>query len=495
MSVINRMSNRVSSQIKKVAFGNSFAFKIESNFLKAEIAKGVLGSLLPFDDDVEAFHALKSQFPKEPIDGFLDVAFEWILRYTYVQHNYLLFCYTIPELFDCTDIPTAIVLGRRCTVMINKYTQDMYLVSFRFSHEMFDGTVFDGILLKDNCIFPDYFENTYQSSMDWIDSPVPEDLQEEYCKHVSKYVQSKTEGEPYSFNPQRERYFRDQPEWHLHYVLGFPTDVISVFTQYFEPYRNQIDEDENEEESAPKEKIEETELKVVWENYKEITQTIDFSDVYKQRKLPGMYIFHIQAVYRMFGDRMPHSPQKLVDAISYNSLLAVQTRILQSNEYYVKDEWIEPFVLKNSIDTMYYTRHTQVDLRNPYHNDYLRYHPRCDPDDEMNENECEYKHFIPETTENAEDWNQIYKLSKEMVLCELQRTKFPYVYSLSSHDPRVQEHDYAKVYTLEGRRYIRVITNKIHADRTRPLMIKCRPVIQRDNNEIVGWMPVKYDTH
>ena len=76
------MSNRdprSSSQIEKVPFGNSFAFKIESRLLKVEIVKKLIGTLLPFDD---RFEVLESQFPLHPTDGFLDTAFELILRYT-----------------------------------------------------------------------------------------------------------------------------------------------------------------------------------------------------------------------------------------------------------------------------------------------------------------------------------------------------------------------------------------------------------------------------
>jgi len=488
------MSNRISSQIKKVAFGNSFAFKVESNLLKAEIAKGVLTSLLPFEDEMDARKGLKAQFPKEPIDGFLDTAFELILRYTYVQHNYLLFCYTIPHMFDSTDIPIAFVLGRRCNIMINKYTQEMYLVSFLFSDEFFDGSLFDGILLKDNCIYPDYFESYYNSSDSHINSPVPDHLQSMYNTYEKKHMKSKIDQEPYTFNEKREIYFREQPEWYLYYTLNMPNDVISIFSDYYEPFRNQLDEEVNEDPEA-KDKIVETNLSVIWDNYKEITQTIDFDEVYKQERMPSMYVFHIQAVYQIFGEKTPYSTKKLVDSISYKTLLNIQTKLFQSNRYWTLDEWVDPFILKNSIDTMYYTRHTQNDLRNPYHNDYLRYHPRCNPKDAKNANESEYMHFIPQTTEHAENWNSVYQLGKDLVLCELNRTKFPYVYSLSSNDPRVEEHDYAKIYTLEARRYIRVILNKIHTDKLKPIMIKCRPVIQRSNNEIIGWMPVKYDIH
>jgi len=167
------MNTRISSQIKKVDFANSFAFIIESNFLKAEILKGVIRAIVPFD---EGYEVLESQFPKEPLDGFIDIAFEWILRYTYVQHNYLLFCYTIPKVFECTDIPVATAVGRKCLVMINKYTQQMYLVNFRFSDQMFECTLFDGILLIDNCIYPDYFASTYNSISSHIDSDLPEAL-------------------------------------------------------------------------------------------------------------------------------------------------------------------------------------------------------------------------------------------------------------------------------------------------------------------------------
>ena len=489
------MSNRISSHIKKVAFGNSFAFKIESVFLKAEIARGVLGSILSFKDDREAWNAFNTshtlQFPSEPIDGFIDVVFEHILRYTYVQHNYLMFCYTIPSLFDCSDIPTVMVLNRRCTVMINKYTQEMHLVSFRFSEEMFTGTVLDGILLEDNCIYPDYFESTFKPITD-KSFQIPEELNSEYTELLDKYTQEKQTNQQYNFIPTPEKYFRDQPEWNLYYETGLPEGIISIISEYYEPYRNQLEEEELASQQ-PKEKVVETDLRLVWDNFKEITQTIDFEDVYKQSRLPSKFIFHVQAVYQMFGERIAHSDARLIDAISYSTLLRLQKQLFQSDEHWIKDDWIEPFQIKNSIDTMYYTRHTQVDLRNPYHNDYLRYHPQANPNSERNIDECEYKHFIPEMTEEGEKWTDVYTLGKQLVTCTLHRTKFPYVYKLTSNDTRVEDGQLAKVYTLECRRYIRVVLNKIHGDRDKPVLIKCRPVIQLSDNNIVGWIPVKYD--
>lgn len=477
-------TTRISSQIKKVPFGNSFAFKVESIFLKAEIAKGVLSSLLPFS---EGFEVLESQFPKEPINGFLDVAFEWILRYTYVQHNYLLFCYRVPKRFDCKDISTVQVLSRECIVMINKYTQEMYLVNFRFSEQMFEGTLLDGILLKDNCVYPDYFESTYTSSLDHIDSDIPSHLMPMYNKFVAQSVQTKVKGGEYTFNPTREIYFRDQPEYYLYYSLNFPPKVIDIFSMYYNPVRNQV------EESQPKEKVVVTDIKDIWNNYKEITKTIDFSTVFKQTRLPSQYIFHIQAVYQLLGERVSYSVKKLVDSISYNTLLNIQQKMFQTDENWIKDEWIEPFSMENSIDTMYYTRHTQVDLRNPFHNDYLRYHPQLSPN--RPNSEIEYEHFIPEMTPKGELWKNIYTLGKQLVECTLSRTKYPYVYSLVSKDKRVKADEFARVCTLEGRRYIRVILNKIHSDKTKPLRIKCRAVIHRATKQIEGWIPVKYDAH
>ena len=487
------MANRISSHIKKVAFGNSFAFKIESDFLKAEIARGVLGSILSFKNDEEAYNSIKKEIQSEPIDGFINVVFEHILRYTYVQHNYLLFCYTIPTLFDCSDIPTAMVLSRRCTVMINKYTQEMYLVSFRFSEDMYTGTVLDGILLEDNCVYPNYFENTYELVTD-KSFKLSEDLLPEYTSLLDKHTKQKQDGTSYKFVKTAEKYFRDQPEWNLYYETKLPETVIRIISTYYDPYRNQLEEEELASQPL-KEKIVETDVKIVWNNYKEITETLDFDDVYKQKRLPSMFIFHVQAVYQIFGERIAHSDGRLIDAISYSTLLRLQQQLFQSDEHWVKDSWIEPFQIKNSIDTMYYTRHTQVDLRNPYHNDYLRYHPQATPNSEHNTEECEYKHFIPQMTEDGKKWTNIYTLGKELVLCTLHRTKFPYVYKLTSNDSRVEDGQLAKVYTLECRRYIRVVLNKIHGDRDSPVLIKCRPVIQLHDNEIIGWIPVKYDLH
>lgn len=481
------MDNRILSQlphiphIKKVTFGNFFAFKIESNVLKAQIAKRVLSSLLIFD---EGFEALASLFAKEPIDGFINIAFEWILRYTYVQHNYLLFCFRA----DSTEHQLLKVIGEKSTVMINKYTQEMYLVEFNFSNEMFNGTLLDGILLKDDCQYPDYFESTYRPSSDHASTPIPSQLKEVYDGYVKQYTQNKKNGEQYAFNSKREIFFRDQPEHYLYYSLEFPLDVIDIFTIYYEPYRNQF----GEQVVQPKEKVVVTDIPTIWENYKEITRTIDMKDVYKQARLPPMHVFHVQAVYQLLGKKTSYSIDKLVDSVSYHTLLNIQQTLIQTDKHWVKDcQPPQPFTIKNSIDTMYYTRHTQVDLRNPFHNDYLRYHPRFPPSHP--ESEQEYNHFIPEMTSKGELWSDVYTLGNQLVQCVLNKTKFPYVYSLTSKDKRVKHFEFAKVYTLEGRRYIRVILNKIRSDRNKPVKMKCRSVILRKTGEIQGWVPVMYN--
>lgn len=94
---------------------------------------------------------------------------------------------------------------------------------------------------------------------------------------------------------------------------------------------------------------------------------------------------------------------------------------------------------------MYYTRHTQVNLRNPLHNDYLRYHPRIPPSPhDIAYPDSQYRHFIPEMTAFGEKWTQVYTLGDEIVKCELQRTEHPYVYSLKSQDDRVQDGEIGK---------------------------------------------------
>ena len=150
--------------------------------------------------------------------------------------------------------------------------------------------------------------------------------------------------------------------------------------------------------------------------------------------------------------------------------------------------------MRNSIDTMYYTRHTQINLRNPFHNDYLRYHPQKSPQqDNITSENSEFAHFIPEMTSNGVKWTDIYTLGNDMVSCHLERSKFPYVYTLKSKDPRVIDGQYAKVCTLEARRYIRVVLNKIHRQREQPTMFWCRPMLENKTNQILGWIPVRHD--
>ena len=105
-------------------------------------------------------------------------------------------------------------------------------------------------------------------------------------------------------------------------------------------------------------------------------------------------------------------------------MLNLQTHFFGDNTNFVEDKWLQPFDIKNSVDTMYYTRHTQVDLRNPYHNDYLRYHPKQHP----KYDETEYEHFIPQMTKDGQAWKDVYRLGPQMIPCTLNRTKFPYVF-------------------------------------------------------------------
>lgn len=477
-----RICLRNKVQIKKVPFGNSFAFNIQSNYLKAEITKSLLGSLLIFD---EGFKAFEQQYPKNPIDGFLDAAFELILRYTYVQHNYLLYAFTFP--ID-TDINIVNTIGRRCLVMIDKYNISFYIIKMRFSEDMFDGTLFDGILLCDECTFPDYFETTYQPSIQHTNSEIPHHLRKQFNECVQQAISNKQKGQSYKFDSfSGELLPEEEPHRYL-VQINIPPKIIEMIVQYT------VDK-VHEKIEVPTEKQIHIDIPTVLENFKQITQTTDYSTIFKQSPIPPRYIFHIQAVYQLKGDKIAHSIHKLVDEISYKSLLNVKRQLYTDNSSWIQDEWIDPFEMKNSIDTMYYTRHTQINLKNPFHNDYLRYHPQCTPNqEEHTDKHSQYAHFTPTMSPNGEPWDDIYILGKEEVQCILARSKYPYVYTLNSKDPRIRNGEYAKICTLEGRRYIRVILNKIHKQRDKPLKMWCRPIIEKNTNEILGWIPVKYCT-
>jgi hypothetical protein len=313
------------------------------------------------------------------------------------------------------------------------------------------------------------------------------------------------------------------------YVSQYSTEKENSIAYKFDPAVDPLPQEEVEEEPQPlqehKDRTVVFDLPTILSNYYVITEKADYGKIFKQQRLPSKYIYYIQAVYCLFGDKTVYSQHKLVDSIGYKTLMNVNNELLHKN--HIVDDWLDPFELKNCVDTMYYTRHTQVDLRNPFHNDYLRYHPRASAptgDEESggqfvsqskqnkprNNNHHlrsgpkkvskgpklpleEYDHFIPRMTPYCEEWNKAYKLGDELVQCTLNRTEYPYVYSLSSKDERVQEGEIAKIFTLEGRRYIRVILNKIHNDREAPVMIKCRPIVQLSDGDIVGWTPVKYD--
>lgn len=88
-------SSRVSTFIQKVPFGNTYAFQIESDLIKGYIVEQLLRALIPSKDET---YILK-QFPKKPKNGRLNAIFEYILRYTYLQHNYILFLSNVEQRF------------------------------------------------------------------------------------------------------------------------------------------------------------------------------------------------------------------------------------------------------------------------------------------------------------------------------------------------------------------------------------------------------------
>lgn len=440
-------------------FADGNAVLIESPILKSHIVKTLMSSLLPYD---EGFEVLSSLFPQYPLEGFISCCFELIMRYTYVQHNYLLFAFRIPELFDCSDIEIVSKIGRNVVAIINKYTYDVYVTKFRFSEEVYKGTLLDGILVKDKCVYPDYFESEYTIINKFSERNISEENRKLFQEYLAKHNQNKLNGVGYD-------------------VDNNSNNSSSAINQEQELCDDNNDLQEISKKVVSKEPV--VNLLEIKNNFANVTQKIDYTSIYRQRPLPAKHYFYIQSVYQLCGEKIMYNKEKLVDAISYKTLLKLQS-VLFNGVNWIKDSWIEPFELKNCVDTMYYTRHTQVDLRNPFHNDYLRYHPQYNTP-------SEFEHFLPKMTEDGKLWKDVYTLSDDMFECVLTKTEYPYVYNLARKN-KSDEEKYAKIMTLEGRRYIRVILNKIHSDKTKPLRIMCKSVVRTIDNCVVGWTPVKY---
>ena len=455
--------------LKQVPFADGTVYKVESDVLRAYIVEKVMDALLPFD---EGLCVLRTQFPAYPINGFIQCCFEWILRYTYVQHNYLLFAFHIPEQFDCKDIEIAMKIGRNCVCMINKYTYEIFIVNFRFSDEVFKGTLLDGILIKDNCIYPDYFEFTL------FDGEFDETKHKERLNEIILELQNNVviESQPNESQPNESQPNESQPN---------KNNTIEM---------SEIEMNEMNEMSEKEIIVDRKRLK---ENFEKAMKEKDYDEVFKQQRMPSRHMFYVQAVYQLGGAKIQYSSEKLVDSISYKTLLRMQSFLAKN---WINDEWFQPFELKNCVDTMYYTRHTQVDLRNPFHNDYLRYQPNKTsvPDDDETQL---YDHFIPKMTSNGQLWKDAYYLSGKTFECVLRKSEFPYVYELvlskktninQNHKNNENEKKYAKLMTLEHHRYVRVILNKIHTDKTKPLRIMCKRVHCIKTGKAIAWTPVFY---
>lgn len=210
--------------------------------------------------------------------------------------------------------------------MINKYNYDIYLTNFRFSDEIFNGTLLDGILVKDNCIYPDYFESTFKPASSKL--ILNDNTLMCYNKYLNYHEQHKNDV-PYTFNIEHEK---------------------SV-----ESSTNTINE-QKETTSTQKERPIITDKDQLLKNFKSVTQVTDYNSIYKQRRLPSKHIFYIQAVYQVCGTKTIYSTEKLIDSISYKTLLHLQN-FLFDVKHWMKDNWLEPFELKNCVDTMYYTRY------------------------------------------------------------------------------------------------------------------------------------------
>ena len=520
--------------LKQVSFADGTVYKVESDVLRSYIIEKVMDALLPFD---EGLCVLRSQFPLHPISGFIQCCFEWISRYTYVQHNYLLFAFHIPEQFDCKDIEIAMKIGRNCVCMINKYTYEIFIVNFRFSEEVFKGTLLDGILIKDNCIYPDYFEFTLPSEQ-FDENKFKNSFKNQLDEIMNKFKENEFQGNEIQQNENEI----DENKFQGNEIQKDENEIDENKFQGNEIQQNEFDENENEDEIQQNEfdeneiefhKIKILDKKRLKENYENAMKEKDYNEIFKQQRSPSRHMFYIQAVYQLNGQKIPYSPEKLVDSISYKTLLQLQTFL---SKYWINDEWFQPFELKNCVDTMYYTRHTQVDLRNPFHNDYLRYQPNITT---VNDDETLlYDHFLPKMTQEGQLWKDMYYLSGKSFECILKKSEFPYVYELFLHNnlknnnsknsnnnnsknnnsknvnlnnpannnpannnpknnnpknnPNQTEKRYARLMTLEHHRYIRVILNKIHTDKTKPLRMTCKRIHCRKTGKVIAWMPVLF---
>ncbi len=472
--------------LQQVSFGNSFAFLVTSHTLRAYLAQRIVEWILPFREVFGKDGILKSEFPTEPLDGLIQTCFEWIRRYTYIQHNYMLFAFTVPEEPDSSDMKIIQYLQRKCIVFVDKVHQQFYLVNYRFGDDIFKGTLLDGVLLQDrafyNVLTPEY------EPKDVIE--VPFKLHRMYDIIVENTNLDECEETSSS--------------------LGFHTMSVSEEEPLANMVQRPIITDPNE----------------LLENYKKTTTTMEFIDVFQQKRNPPNYVFYIQGVYALCGENQEYSLEKLVNSISYKACISLHTRLLGCKTNYIYDSILEPVEIRNAVDTMYYTRHTKILLKNPFSNDYLRYQPlNFDIKDRKgtitfpNEYESfdkyyqkELYHFFPLFDEQGRQFLDYYSVDDYAITCQVHKTEDVYVYKLTSSDKRFNEHingGYAKIWTYEGTRYLRVLWHKIHIAyrknikkdgqpvhpseiEEKPMFMYCIGIKSKQSNEYIGWTPIMY---
>lgn len=451
--------------LKTVKFGNTFAAKITSVIYKSYILERLLTLLLPLDVDEPPFSdkgVLHEEFPKEPIDGRINVCFEWLDRYTYIQHNYILFAFTIPKRDDCSELEMVSHLKRKCVVFIDKATKDIYLTKFRFGNNAYKGTILDGVLVKDNAKYP----------------PLLQNYKRVYLK--TKHIEGQ--------KPLIENY--DE-------IIDRYSKVEDGEDEEGEDDEDDEDEKEVEDQAKPQRPII-IDPEKIYENLKKVTKPIDYNSLYQTKKpyKNGVFVFFVQAVYALGGEQTDFSEKPNTDAISYGVCLKLHTDLLGNPDEYIEDLSIQPAILKNSVDTMYYTRHTKVHLRNPLSNDFLRYHPPY-VDFRLRDTSA-ISHFFPLFDDKGNVFSKKYELFC-CIKCTVIKTDFVYVFRLESTDTRFDQNanrGYAKVWTYEGTRYLRVIFHKIHPNRNLteqpPVRMHCVGVRDKDTKKVIGYTPVRY---
>lgn len=471
--------------LKEVPFGNSIGFLVTSPTLRSYIAQRIVEWILPFREVFPPKGILAMEFPLEPVDGLVNTCFEWIRRYTYIQHNYMLFAFTIADEPDCSDLNIVQHLHRKCVVFVDKVHKQFYLVKYRFGDEIFKGTLLDGVLLQDRAVYNPLTPN-YLSK----------DFTENKCELVDDAFSETSD------NSSEES-----------------SDVKTSETSEGEETSNESSDKSSEEKINERPVI--TDPVIILENYKKVTAPIDYRSIYQHYKDPPKYVFYIQAVYALSGESIEYSLDKLVDAISYKTCISLHTKLLGNSSNYIYDAMLESVELKNAVDTMYYTRHTKMLLKNPFSNDYLRYQPTNGLPVDINGNLCkntkisfkewvkrDIAHFFPLIDKNGKVFMDHYTLDQYVIKCHVERTKDVYVYKLSSNDSRFDKtinDGYAKIWTYEGTRYLRVLFHKIHiayrkngngsAQDDKPLYMQCIGVKNTSTNKYVGWTPILYDNN